>query len=173
MSLTPQQKNKLLQALASSGLIDYSVGPPHTYYKPWPPNSSNLTLGGIQAGTLVPINPGGGIVPLQPIALPTSESPPSGMLPFNFAPGLQGGVYEATGVQVQTSSYPAKECVFFAPTSNALNIYVGQQGTAFGSKGFPIPPGGAGTIHVADVVLLYWAAGNLTDVITGWFSSRL
>lgn len=161
MSLTPQQ---IAQALArgSYPAAQIPVAPP-----PFPPGGgTGLVLGGIQGGTLVPLA-GPGIPTLQPIILPIHETPPSAILPFNFAPGTEA-------VQIQVASWPCRRIVFFAPSGNSLFISMGMQGIGYDSaKTYSIAPGSAGVVDINDVITIYWVAGNATDIITGWAESNL
>lgn len=149
-------------------LPPYLVAPPHIYPKPWPPSGGlQLSLASILAGNLIPL-------PYQkpPLVLPTHDWPPSGLLFFRLAPGT-------TAVQIQQGTWPCRKIVFSAPgvasaTPNLLSIFMGTQGVQpNGAASMEIPPGGSGTIDIADVILVYFVAQNTTDIITGWAESNL
>jgi len=93
------------------------------------------------------------------------------LLFFRFPPG--------TGAQqIQTSSWPCRKIVYFAPglladAPNALSIYAGTQGvSAQGRSSMEIPPGGAGVIETDDIVNIFFVAQNATDIITGYAEAR-
>jgi hypothetical protein len=157
---TQQQAAALAQGLYPASKIP--VPPP-----PFPLSGGTaLVLGSIQNGTLVPLF-GPNLPTLQPIVLPIHESPPSSIFPFNFAPG-------ETAVQIQPTSWPCRKIVFYAPTTNTGNIYMGMVGISPTSiKIFPIAPGQPGTVDISDINLIYWVATNTTDVISGWAESNL
>jgi len=147
-------KNPLAQA--------QPVAPLHTYFRPWPPGGgTQLALATIINGTLYVIPYGS-----QPLVLPTHDQPTSSALFFNFAPGL-------TATQIQQGSWPCRKIIFYAPSTNGGNIYLGTQGVSPTTANLPIPPGGSGVIDISDVTTLYWVADIATDIIAGWAESNL
>jgi len=134
------------------------------YFPPWPPSgATSSTIGTIINGNIVPVPQGQG----PPPVLPVHEVPPTGILWFRFTPGTKA-------IQIQTSSWPSRKIVFYAPTTNLLSIFMGPSSvTPFGSATMEIPPGSSGTIEIADVILIYFVAQNATDILTGWVESNL
>lgn len=140
----------------------YPVSPLHQYFPPWPPTGGT---GGVLA-TSPPYPPSQPNQPPAPV-LPVENHPPSGALFFRFAPGVKA-------VQIQTASWACRKIVFFAPSGNALSIFIGLQGISnAGPTTMEIPPGGSGVIDINDIILVYFVAGNATDIITGWAESFL
>jgi hypothetical protein len=130
----------------------YPVAPLHNYPPPWP-------------GTQIKIQN-----PNAPFAV--VPQPAQNTLFFRFAPG------NAQANQIQTSSWPCRKVVLYAPgvgadVSNLKSIYMALQGGAVaqGLHTAEFPPGSSLTIEVSDINLLWFVAQNATDLVTGFAES--
>lgn len=111
-------------------------------------------------------------IKMQPPA-ETHNRSPSAWFPFRLVPGVA-----AVQIKPGGTSYKCRQIVMYAPGAgsiapNALSIWVGNAGTL--RPGDPnsmeIPPGGAMTLDIDDILKVFVVGQNATDTLTGFVMS--